>query len=115
MAFKELESKAGKYADVKTWNKKGELKQGDVLDGYLFDFCSFTTKYGEMKIYIIKTKDGELHKITGQKNIMSKLQDIKDFGVRIRIEFKGIVETANGAMKDYKIEIDEEDRIDVNA
>ena len=44
MARQELESKASKYADIDTWNKKGEIKEGDELEGYLFDRDSFDTK-----------------------------------------------------------------------
>ena len=113
MAYKELESKAGKYQDVKTWNKKGEIKEGDSIEGYLFDRDQFNTKYGTMYIYIIKKLDGELTKVVGQKNIVSKLDDSVELGTRVRLTFEGLVETANGAMKNYKIEIDDEDKIEV--
>ena len=72
MARKELESKAGKYADIETWNKKGSIKEGDTLEGYLYDRDSFQTKYGTMYIYVIEKLDGSLIKLVGQKNIVSK-------------------------------------------
>lgn len=113
MAKKELESKAGKYANVETWNKKGAIKEGDSLEGYLVDRDSFQTKYGTMYIYIIKKLDGELIKVVGQKNITSKIDDSIELGTHIWITFEGLVETSNGAMKNYKIEIDDEDKIEV--
>lgn len=113
MAKKELESKAGKYSDIDTWNKKGSIKQGDSLEGYLYDRDSFNTKYGMMYIYVIKKLDGSLIKVVGQKNITSKIDESIKLGTHIWITFEGLVETANGAMKNYKIEIDKDDVIEV--
>jgi len=113
MAKKELESKAGKYSDLETWNKKGAIKEGDSIEGYLYDRDSFQTKYGTMYIYVIKKLDGSFVKIVGQKNIVSKLDESVELGTHIWITFDGLVETANGAMKNYKIEIDDEDKIEV--
>lgn len=113
MAKQTLESKAGKYSDVDTWNKKGQLKEGDVLEGYLFDRDSFTTKYGTMYIYIIRKADGSLAKVVGTKNITSKIDENVPLGVHIWFTYKGIVETDNGAMKNYQIDIDPEDVIEV--
>lgn len=109
MAKKELESKAGKYADLDTWNKKGTIKEGDSIEGYLYDRDSFNTKYGTMYIYVIEKLDGEKVKIVGQKNIVSKIDDDVKIGTHIWLTFEGLVETANGAMKNYKVEIDDED------
>ena len=109
MARKELESKAGKYADIDTWNKKGEIKEGDELEGYLYDRDSFDTKYGTMYIYVIQKLDGSLIKVVGQKNIVSKIDDSIKIGTHIWFKFTGLVETANGAMKNYKIDVDPED------
>ena len=109
MARKELESKAGKYADIETCNKKGSIKEGDTLEGYLYDRDSFNTKYGTMYIYVIEKLDGSLIKLVGQKNIVSKIDESVALGTHIWITFDGLVETANGAMKNYKIEIDDED------
>lgn len=113
MARKELSSKAGKYSEVETWNKKGAIKEGDSLDGYLIDRDAFDTKYGKMYIYIIQKSDGTLMKVVGQKNIVSKIDTSIPLGTHIWITFTGLVETANGAMKNYKIEIDDEDVIEV--
>ena len=66
-----------------------------------------------MYIYVIKKLDGSLVKIVGQKNIVSKLDESVELGTHIWITFDGLVETANGAMKNYKIEIDDEDKIEV--
>ena len=109
MARQELESKAGKYADINTWNKKGEIKEGDELEGYLYDRDSFDTKYGTMYIYVIQKLDGSLIKVVGQKNIVSKIDDSIKIGTHIWFKFTGLVETANGAMKNYKIDIDPDD------
>ena len=109
MARKTLESKAGKYADLEAWNKKGSIKEGDSLEGYLYDRDSFNTKYGTMYIYVIEKLDGTKVKIVGQKNITSKIDDTIKIGTHIWITFNGLVETANGAMKDYQIDIDDED------
>lgn len=109
MPRQELESKAGKYADVDTWNKKGEIKEGDELEGYLYDRDSFNAKYGTMYIYVIQRLDGSLIKVAGQKNIVSKIDDSVKIGTHIWFKFTGLVETANGAMKNYKIDIDPDD------
>lgn len=109
MARKTLESKVGKYADLPTWNKKGELKEGDTLEGYFYDRDTFNTKFGIMVIYVVKKLDGSLVKVTGQKNITSKIDDQIPLGVHIWFTYKGITETANGNMKEYAIDIDPED------
>lgn len=114
MAKKELESKAGKYADLDTWNKKGSIKEGDSIEGYLYDRDSFNTKYGTMYIYVIEKLDGTKVKVVGQKNIVSKIDEDVKIGTHIWIRFDGLVETANGAMKNYKIEIDDEDVKEIN-
>ena len=109
MAFKTAESKLSKYSDLETWNKKGELTEGSQLEGYYVDKEEFTTKFGEMIIFVIEKLDGSKIKVTGQSDIKNKFSDI-ELGVRVRLTFKGLVETKNGAMKGYEVEYDEEDR-----
>ena len=43
MARKTAESKLSKYGDLATWNKKGEIKEGDTLEGYYVDKEEFST------------------------------------------------------------------------
>ena len=111
MARKTAESKAGKYSDLDTWNKKGNLKEGDSLEGYYIDSDTFNTKHGEMSIYVIQKLDGDKIKITGQTDIKSKFDEIK-IGSHVWISFVGLTETKNGAMKTYTIDYDDEDIID---
>lgn len=109
MARKTAEAKAGKYADLNTWNKKGELKEGDSLEGYFVDKDQFNTKYGEMVIYIIEKADGTAVKVTGQSNIKGKFEEVP-LGSHVWIKFAGLTETKNGAMKTYEIDYDDEDK-----
>ena len=108
MARKTAESKLSKYSDLPTWNKKGELKEGQELEGYYVDKDAFDTKYGEMSIYVIEQLDGSMIKITGQSDIKNKFTDIK-LGSHVWIKFAGLTETKNGAMKTYEIDYDDED------
>lgn len=105
---KTAEPKSGKYSDLDTWNKKGVLKEGDSLEGYYTDKEVFSTKYGEMIIYIIEQQDGTKVKITGQSDIRSKFESIP-VGSHIWIKFDGLTETKNGAMKTYTIDYDDDD------
>lgn len=108
MAFKIAESKLSKYSDLDTWNKKGEIKEGDTLEGYYVDKEEFSTKYGDMVIFVIEKLDGTKIKVTGQSDIKNKFADIK-LGYRVKVQFVGLVETKNGAMKGYEIQYDDED------
>lgn len=109
MAYATAESKVGKYADVPVWNKKGEIKEGAVVEGEIVDVEEFTTKYGTMTTYIIGTADAKLVKLNGQTDLRNKMQDVADhrselIGTKVRITYTGITETANGAMKVYNVE-----------
>ena len=108
MARKVAESKAGKYQDLDTWNKKGQLKEGDFLEGYFVDKEEFTTKHGDMVVYIIAIEKNSLVKIVGQTDIKNKFDEIP-MGSHVWVEFKGLTETKNGAMKTYEISYDDED------
>ena len=108
MARKVAESKAGKYQDLDTWNKKGQLKEGDFLEGYFVDKEEFTTKHGDMIVYIIAIEKNSLVKIVGQTDIKNKFDEIP-MGAHVWVEFKGLTETKNGAMKTYEISYDDED------
>lgn len=108
MAKQEAISKASKYADCPTWNEKGKLNAGDMIDGYFVDKEEFTTKYGEMSVYIIETKDGNV-KITGQTDIRAKFESVP-MGSHVWVTFEGLTETSRGAKKTYKIEFDDEDQ-----
>lgn len=105
---KTAESKSGKYADLDTWNKKGELTEGDALEGYYIDREVFNTKFGEMIIYVIERTDGSKVKVAGQSDIKSKFENIP-LGSHVWVIFDGLTETKNGAMKSYTIEYDDED------
>lgn len=105
---KTAESKVGKYSDLDTWNKKGELKEGDILEGYYIDKEVFTTKFGEMVIYVIEQLDSTKIKITGQSDIRGKFEGIP-MGSHLWIKFDGLTETKNGAMKTYTVDYDDED------
>ena len=112
MARKTAESKASKYSGLDTWNKRGEIKEGDTLEGYYIDREEFNTKFGDMLVFIIEKNDGQLIKVTGQSDIKGKFKDIPR-GAHVWIKFKGLTETKNGAMKTYQIDYDDEDIKDV--
>lgn len=109
---KTAESKVGKYTDLDTWNKKGALSEGDTLEGYLVDKETFTTKFGEMIIYVVEQLDGTKIKVTGQNDIKSKFEDIPN-GSHIWVKFVGLTETKNGAMKTYSVDYDDEDKKEI--
>ena len=75
MARKQAVSKQSKYGDLKTWNEKGQLKEGDQIDGYYIDKEVFTSKYGEGVIYILLLNDGKMIKIMGQTDIRNKMEE----------------------------------------
>lgn len=108
MARKKAESKQGKYQDLDTWNKKGELKEGDNLEGYYVDREDFNTKHGEMTVFIIAKAQNDLIKVVAQTDIKGKFEDIP-MGSHVWLTFKGLTETKNGAMKTYEVEYDDED------
>lgn len=113
MAFEKAESKVGKYSDVETWNAKGKLHEGDQVEGYYIDKETFNTKYGEGNTFILQTESG-LVKLMGQSDIKNKFEDIP-LGARVRVTFTKIVETKNGAMKEYEVLFDRDDVIVVEA
>lgn len=92
---------------IETWNKKGELKQGDKLEGRYVRSENFSTKFGEAISFIIVTEEGVELSLMGQANIRAKFKNIP-VGSYVWIEYTGIVDTKNGAMKEYQIEFDEE-------
>ena len=108
MAKQTAVSKANKYADCKTWNEKGKLNVGDAIDGYYVDKEEFTTKYGDMVVYIIETAEGENVKIVGQSDIRGKFANIPMY-CHVWVKFEGLTETDRGAKKTYTVEFDDED------
>lgn len=112
MAYKEAQNKAAKYSDVETWNKKGNLKGGETLEGHYIDSEKFTTKFGEMLVVIIKDTEGQLHKLVGQSDIKNKFIEIP-LGSKVLVEYEGIVETDRGTKRGYKVQYDEDDKIEV--
>lgn len=111
MAFKEAQAQTSKYIDVPVWNAKGALVEGDSIEGYYIDREEFTTKYGDMVVVIIKDKDGNFHKLAGQSDIKNKFTSMPK-GVKTRVTYVGLIETPRGAKKGYKVEYDEEDKIE---
>lgn len=110
MARKQAVSKQSKYSDLKTWNEKGQLKEGDSIDGYYIDKEVFTSKYGEGVIFILLLNDGKMIKVMGQTDIKNKMEDVPEKS-HVWIKFAGLVETSKGAKKSYEIEYDDEDVI----
>lgn len=105
---KTAESNVAKYTDLDTWNKKGDLAEGDTLEGYYVDKEVFDTKFGSMVVYIVERLDGTKVKIAGQSDIKRKF-DVIPAGSHVWITFDGLTETKNGAMKSYTVEFDDED------
>lgn len=112
MALKEAQNKAAKYSDVDTWNKKGNLKGGEKIEGYYIDREKFDTKFGEMTTIIIKDSEGKLYKLVGQSDIKNKFIEIP-LGSKVVVEYEGIVETDRGTKRGYKVQYDDEDKIEV--
>lgn len=111
MAKQEILAKENKYMDAPVWNKRGNIKEGDELEGYLIERQEFTSKkYGDGVSYIIKKLDGTFVKVMGQTDIKAKLDQIEP-GVHIWLTYKGLVETDRGSKKTYDVAADNEDVI----
>ena len=104
---KKLESTLSKYIDSPTWNKKGELKEGDEINGYLVAIETPVTKFGKMKVYVLKTENGFV-KINGQSDIRNRIVE-ECINCHLWVKFNGLVETQNGAKKSYDVECDFDD------
>lgn len=101
------EAIATTYEDIPVWNKKGELKIGDKVEGFYIEHQTFTSKFGDGDSYIILKEDDSKAKLMGQADIKRKFASIPE-GSYVWVEYKGLVETDNGPMKEYIIEFDPE-------
>lgn len=103
MAFAVVEAKEFN----KIWNKKGELKVGDSIEGYLIEVKNVTTKVGDSTFYEFETEEKEGFTVAGSADIKRKLTGIET-GSYLRITYTGMVESQKGnPMREYKIEIDD--------
>ena len=110
MSRKQAVSKQTKYSDLQTWNEKGQLKEGDSMNGYFIDKEEFDTKYGKCVVFIFLKEDGTKIKVMGQTDTKNKMEDVPQ-GAMTWIKFDGLVETSKGAKKSYTIEYDDEEVI----
>lgn len=111
MARKTVEEKAYKYADLAIWNAKGNLKEGDAIDGYVIDKDEFEGKFGTVTNFILdQDGKGALIKVSGSSVIKNKFAEIP-MGCHVWIKYVGMVETKRGAKKSYEVEYDDEDVI----
>lgn len=108
MARKEAKASSSDYIGMPFWNAKGNLNEGDQLEGYLIDKEEYTTKFGETTSYIVEKLDGEKVKVAGQADIKAKLANVP-MGSHIWVEYMGLTETVRGAKKTYTIDFDDED------
>ena len=99
------EAVAGDSSPV--WNKKGEIKIGDKIEGFYIKHDTFTSKYGDGDSFILLCENDEKKKLMGQADIKRKFENIP-LGCYVWVEYVGLVETDNGTMKEYKVEFDPE-------
>lgn len=93
--------------NVPVWNKKGEIKVGDKIEGFYIQHDKFTSNFGEGESFILLCENDEKKKLMGQADIRRKFANIP-LNSYVWVEYVGLVETDNGSMKEYKVEFDPE-------
>lgn len=114
MAFKVL---ASLDADVSVAIGKTDKKTGkkgpNSAEGYYLGSRKVNTKKGEATLHFLQTPDGNLG-VWGTTDMNRKLSSVQP-GVMTRITFSGMKETPKGGMFTYKVEVDNDNTIEVEA
>jgi len=117
MAFKERTSLD---ADVTTaiggQNKKTGKKNPSTIEGYFLgtrEVESKKSKGGVAKLHFLQTSKGNIG-VWGKTDLDRKLDGVEP-GCMIRITHTGMQSTPNGDMYKYKVEVDDENTIEVSA
>lgn len=117
MAFKE---KTSLDADVTTpiggVNKKTGKKNPTSVEGYFLgsrEVESKKSKNGVAKLHFFQTSKGNLG-VWGKTDMDRKLDGVAP-GAMVRITHTGMQPTPNGEMYKYKVEVDEDNTIEVSA
>jgi hypothetical protein len=87
---------------------KANLSQ---LEGYFLGSRTVTTKKGPAKLHAIQTSDGVVG-VWGKTDLNRKMENAI-VGAMTRITQKGTVETPNGPMYKYTVEVDEDNSVEV--
>src|SRR5258708_3017373 len=114
MAFKVL---ASLDADVSVAIGKTDKKTGkkgpNSAEGYYLGSRKVMTKKGEATLHFLQTPEGNLG-VWGTTDMNRKLSSAQP-GAMTRITFVGMKDTPKGPMFSYKIEVDAENTIEVEA
>lgn len=115
MAFKELaDLNCDSVTSLGGTDKKSGKKNPTQVEGYFIgsrDVASPKSKTGFAKLHVFQTDKGNLG-VWGKTDIDAKLRSVTA-GCLVRVTFTGMQETKNNPMYKYKVEVDEENTIDV--
>ena len=114
MAFKTL---ASLDADVSVAIGKTDKKTGkkgpNSAEGYYLGSRKVNTKKGEATLHFLQIPEGNLG-VWGTTDMNRKLSMVRP-GTMVRITFSGMKETPKGDMFTYKVEVDVDNTIEVEA
>lgn len=79
-------------------------KQGETLEGFYTGTEVVTAKRGDpFRVWHVRMDDGTMRSVSGA-NLIRTMERVK-IGARVRFTFNGMVEAANGKMKDYTVRV----------
>lgn len=113
MGFKEVASlDADRTIAIGKKDKQGKPYPKSA-EGYYLGKRKVSNKRGESTLHFLRDEDGNLG-VWGTTDLNRKLEGVEGTGAKVRITFTGKKATPNGDMYVYKVEVDEDDQIDVS-
>lgn len=116
MAFKELaDLDTATCTAIGGVDKKSGKKNPITIEGYFIgtkEVSSPKSKTGLASLHVIQTSKGNVG-VWGKTNLDQKMKTVSP-GFMTRISFVGMQETKNNPMYKYKVEVDENNTIDVS-
>lgn len=117
MAFKTVtDLSADNTISLGGFNKKANKNNPTSAEGYFLgsrQVVSPKSKTGFAAIHVLQTSKGNLG-VWGKTDLDRKMQGVTP-GTMVRITFTGTVETKNNPMYKFKVEVDEDNTIEVSA
>lgn len=117
MAFKQItDLSADTTISLGGYNKKLKKENPQSVEGYYLgkrEVADAKKKSGTSFIYFLQTKAGNLG-VWGKTDLDRKMSAVKP-GTMIRASFDKMVPTPNGEMYKFKVEVDEDNTIEVAA